>query len=174
MVGAPGAGKTHFATEFAAMFGAPRLSTELFRPFIDDEAVMRQAMLAVLPEMLRTKQTVIFDGPTDRRAWRAELTKIAREAGYKTLFVWVQTDQATAQARFLRVHRGEEAAFAERLRQFSAPHSSEPYIVISGRHTYNTQARTVLTRLSIGARPAPRPSIVTPITPARRSTIHVE
>ena len=136
MVGAPGAGKTQFATEFAKMFNAPMLSSDTLRELSSDDTL------------------IIFDGNTEKRAWRSDIAKVAREAGFKPLFVWVQTDPAMSRARWLRSHNGDEALFEQKLRTFSPPHASEPYMVISGRHTYNTQAKTLLKKLSDATRPA--------------------
>lgn len=154
MVGTPGAGKTQFATEFSHMFGAPLLSSDSLYNLSDDETAVQKTTVTILKELLKTRQTVILDGPTERRAWRSDIARAARDAGYKPLFVWVQTDPAMSRARWLRARRGEEALFDQKLRMFSPPHSSEPYMVISGRHTYNTQAKTLLKRLSETTRPA--------------------
>jgi hypothetical protein len=42
------------------------------------------------------------------------------------------------------------------LKQFSAPRSSESYVVISGRHTLSSQARTVLKQIGASRPEAPR------------------
>ncbi len=154
MVGAPGAGKTQFATEFAKMFNAPMLSSDTLRELSSDDALIHKAAIDLLRELLKPKQTIIFDGNTEKRAWRSDIAKVAREAGFKPLFVWVQTDPAMSRARWLRSHNGDEALFEQKLRTFSPPHASEPYMVISGRHTYNTQAKTLLKKLSDATRPA--------------------
>lgn len=169
MVGAPGAGKTHFANEFAKMFGAARLDSGVLKDLSNDEAAIRATSLKLLEQMLTTRQTIIFEGATEKRAWRSEIIRLARAAGYKVLFVWVQTDQITARTRWVRLHRQSEELFDEYFRQFSPPHPSEPYVVISGRHTYNTQARTVLKRLSESARPKTEPTI----QPRRTNMIRV-
>ncbi len=154
MVGAPGAGKTQFATEFAKMFNAPMLSSDTLRELSNDDTLIHKAAIDVLRELLKPRQTIIFDGNTEKRAWRSDIAKVAREAGFKPLFVWVQTDPAMSRARWLRSHNGDEALFEQKLRTFSPPHASEPYMVISGRHTYNTQAKTLLKKLSDATRPA--------------------
>lgn len=154
MVGIPGAGKTQFATEFAEMFHAPRLDSDILSELSGDAAAVDATAGTLLKELMKTRQTVVFEGATERRVWRAELMKLAQQAGYKVLFVWVQTDAVTAKQRWLKLRRKDEASFQHKLSQFSAPHTSEPYVVISGRHTYSTQARAVLTRLSATSRPS--------------------
>lgn len=161
MVGVPGAGKSQFAAEFSEMFHAPHLDSSILVALSDDEAAVNYASGALLKELMKTHQTIVFEGATEKRAWRVELAKTARAAGYKVLFVWVQTDLATAKMRWLKANDNDEATFDAKIKQFSPPHPSEPCVVISGRHTYNTQARTLLKRLadvrpnSIGTTPQP-------------------
>lgn len=146
MVGLPGSGKTQFAEQFADTFAAPCLSADQFVQLGGDSDATDAAVLTVLGEMMKTKQTIVFDGATYRRIARAELVKQARRHGYRVLFVWVQTDPATTKQRALKAMSLEE--FEQRCKRFSPPHELEPAVVISGRHTYSTQARTVLKRLT--------------------------
>lgn len=156
-VGVPGAGKSFFAQQFADMFGAPLITGDQFLALSNDPVLRHQAALAVLPEVMKTRQTIVFEGSTDRRTDRAELVKQARHAGYKVLFVWVQTDEATARQRSAKQRNLTDADYDQAVSRFSAPHHSEPYLVISGRHTYSTQAKAILKRLT-----APRPAITEP------------
>ena len=156
MVGAPGSGKTQFAVEFAKIFNSPVVSSRQFEVFTDNTKTISDATLSLLEEFLKTKQTVILDGSTDQRTNRMRINRLAREYGYKVLFVWVQTDPATAKHRWIKTYGGNEESFEQRLKQFSAPHSSESYIVISGRHTLSSQARTVLKQIGASRPEAPR------------------
>jgi len=164
MVGAPGSGKTQFAVEFAKIFNAPVVSSRQFEVFTDDTKTTSDATLAILEEFLKTKQTIILDGATDQRNNRMRISRLAREYGYKALFVWVQTDSVTAKRRWIKVYNGNDDSFDRRLKQFSAPHSSESYIVISGRHTFSTQARTVLKQLSASRPETPRRAVTNRIS----------
>lgn len=146
MVGMPGVGKTHFADQFAETFAAPFINQHLLEASGIDEPKASEISLKLLQEIMKTKQTAIYEGTTDRRVDRMELARAAREKGYKVLFVWVQTDPATAKQRALKQMPADTyERFAKR---FSAPHDSEPCVVISGRHTYATQAKTLLKRLT--------------------------
>ncbi|WP_457915742.1 AAA family ATPase [Candidatus Minimicrobia naudis] len=62
------------------------------------------ATLSLLEEFLKTKQTVILDGSTDQRTDCMRINRLAREYGYKVLFVWVQTDPATAKHRWIKAY----------------------------------------------------------------------
>ncbi len=160
-VGMPGAGKTQFSEQFAEMFGAPQLTTSSIAALTDDTKAMHDTIDMFLKEFMKTKQTIVYDGLTEKRVARAELVRAARMAGYKVLFVWVQTDLATAKSRWTKSRRADESEFEQLMRQFSAPHESEPFVVISGRHTYSTQAKTVLRKLT-----QPR-AVATPSTTPR-------
>ena len=59
MVGAPGAGKTQFATEFAKMFNAPILSSDTLRELSSDDTLIHKAAVDLLRELLKPKQTII-------------------------------------------------------------------------------------------------------------------
>ena len=147
-VGMPGAGKTQFSEKFAETFGAPILSTDKLSSLTGDDKLVQETSTELLKQFMKTKQTIVYDGATEKRVDRAELVHMAREAGYKVLFVWVQTDLATAQSRWTKSRHGDESKFEQLMRQFSAPHESESYVVISGRHTYSAQAKTVLRKLT--------------------------
>ena len=165
MVGMPGAGKTQFSEKFSETFGASRISIDSFLKLTPDRKLAHESSMEILQEFLKTKQTLVFDGDTEKRITRMELARAARMAGYKIMFVWVQTDLATAKLRWEKSHRGDDGEFEQLMNRFSAPHPSEPYIVISGRHTYSTQAKTVLRTLS-----EPRAASASVTPPAPRST----
>jgi len=165
-VGIPGSGKTHFAEQFAETFSAPLISHHRLQDISSDEKMINQTALTFMKEVMKTRQTIVFEGATDRRVERAELAKLARENGYKILFVWVQTDQNTARQRALK--QIDQDTYKHLTKRFSAPHRSENYVVISGRHTYATQAKTLLKKLTESraqASSAPKAGIV----PERRT-----
>ena len=175
MVGIPGAGKTHFAAQFAETFVAPFICHHGLQPLSNNDDAVHGATLDILKEVMKTKQTIVYEGETDRRVERMELARLARSQGYKVLFVWVQTDQATSQNRSKKSIPTE--LYQARLRTFSPPHESEPHIVISGKHTYSTQARTLLKRLTEQARPASNhkiTSLSTPAVPPRQASSRIK
>lgn len=151
MAGEPGAGKTYFAQQFADTFSAPLLSSHYFDAYEQDYTTVSQSMLQLLREVIKTDRTIICDGLASRRVERDALAKFAKKNGYKILFIWVQTDPDTAKRRALKV--SSSSTYESNLRRFSPPHESEPFIVISGKHTYATQAKTVLRHLAQLSRP---------------------
>lgn len=170
MVGVPGSGKSFFAEKFAETFHTPYACLEKFAAFTTDDAGAKELMNYQLDELLKTKQSVLVDGGTDMRTERLDLTRKARAAGYDTLTIWVQTDPVTAQSRSARAARVKHGVtldaeeYDKLARRFTAPNALEKPVVISGKHTYASQAKVVLKRLS-----APRASISTHAKPAARN-----
>jgi len=163
MVGIPGSGKSFFAEKFADTFHAPQVSLRTITSVVPDEATASKIAELQLKELLKTKQSIIVDGIAHSRAQRMELTKLAHDAGYDTLLVWVQTDPATAKARALKDKKQNVDEYDKQTKRFAAPLASEKPVVISGKHTYATQAKVVLKKLS-----NPRAEISTHSTPPVR------
>lgn len=163
-VGLPGAGKTRFSVQFSDMFTCPlvsydRIRRELFNEptFSDDEfSIIQRVADYQIQELLKTKKTIVVDGAANTRADRTVLRQMAHRHGYATLLVWVQTDPSTCEARSLAPRSAGEDTwrspmpkhiFTDLCRRLQPPAVQEQYVVISGKHTYSAQARTVLKRL---------------------------
>ncbi|MCA9340453.1 MAG: AAA family ATPase [Candidatus Saccharibacteria bacterium] len=157
MVGIPGSGKSYFAQRFAETFRAPFIDSLVLEQQSRDDAAAGTLIGYVLGELAKTGTTFIFEGNSDSRVRRTEFAMWARAHGYTPLFIWVQTDATTSLDRTLKARSLTKEAFAEALKGFSAPHTSEKPIVISGKHTYASQAKVVLKRLSEHNRPAAAP-----------------
>ncbi|MFZ1361208.1 MAG: AAA family ATPase [Candidatus Saccharimonadales bacterium] len=148
IVGVPGSGKTFFASQFSHTFNAPYLCTSDLLQFSNDERVLNGLWDFMLDKILQTKQTLLIEGTGAAISERRQLSERARNYGYQPLFVWVQTEPATAKQRAthgttrLSVHE-----FNEHASQFQPLQASEPYMVISGKHTYASQAKNVLKKL---------------------------
>lgn len=169
MVGAPGAGKTRFALQFAETFSAPFINDQPLRACATNPDEGSALGLEIIKQIMRTRETLVFEGELDMRIDRDALIKLAKTHGYKVLFVWVQADQQVAKARALKQIAVDE--YERRIKHFSAPHESEPYIVISGHHTHATQTRTVLAHLAKPRAQAPVQSRTTVArTTPRRAT----
>ncbi len=187
-IGHPGAGKSFFARQFADTFRAPLISFdeirhELFNEIShssDEDIIVARVAGLQLRELLKTKRTILIDGGHNPKISRIELAKLAREAGYSVLYIWVQTDEATSRKRSLKRNPNRDTdmfnrsltadEFDYQTRKFTAPSAKEPFVVVSGRHTYATQARIILKRLANNhesSRSAP-PARETPINSARR------
>lgn len=173
MVGIPGAGKSFFAEHFAQTFNAPIVSYDQLRVLLfsdptydtDEQKTIGQVANHMLLELFKSERTILYEGPSDLRTERSAISKLAREAGYETLFVWVQTESTSAKARALKSKdNGISSAedFNVRIKKFSAPHQSEHAVVISGKHTYASQLKIILKRLV-----EPRASLAGEPTPER-------
>lgn len=169
IIGTPGAGKTYFASKFADMFSAPFVESDKLRAAIatpptyspEEQHVVEYLSWLQISELLKTKKTFIVEGGTEAKVDRQNLAKLVRSHDYEPLFVWVQTDPLTARTRATkpsRVNRAKELILPEDrydhlVRRFTAPGESEKAVVISGKHTFASQARTVLRRLAQPNRP---------------------
>lgn len=165
MIGLPGSGKSFFARQFSETFSAPVISYDRLRHIIypetgygkDEQTLLQQVAYYETDELLKTQKTFILDGGGMARLQRVELRKKFRAAGYDLLLVWVQTDEDTAKYRSMKRssrHRNDQynrsltsEEYNQLARKFSTPLSKEPSVVISGKHTYPTQAKIVLKRL---------------------------
>lgn len=159
MVGIPGSGKTFFAEHFATTFNASLLSYEKLEEALFkvparssvEQAASRRVADYILEELLKSKQTVVFDGPAGTKTDRAHIFKLAKNAGYEPLLVWVQTESLAARARFTRKKTGTPLhtpkQFEDSLKRFTPPSSTEKVVVISGKHTYASQLKIILKHL---------------------------
>ena len=157
MVGVPGAGKTAFATQFARTFNSPFVDYAELRQLADNDELAYRFADHLIDQLLRTQQTILIDGPGDKLADRKEIVKIAKKHGYAPLFIWVQTEPTAAEYR--AVHAKDATMtkddFDARTAEFEFLTKGEPVLVISGKHTYPSQAKIVLKKLI-----TERPSVV--------------
>lgn len=167
-VGIPGSGKSFFAEHFADTFKAPIVSFDrLYQglSFNVDWKDIQKVANYMLDEMLKTKQTIIYEGPTDLKAYRTDISKKARNAGYEPLFIWIQTEPATARRRATKPTNNRPALtndqFDASLKRFNSPNQSEKAIVISGKYTYASQLKIVLKHLASEATKINKPNAQT-------------
>lgn len=146
MAGIPGSGKTSFAEQFAETFSAPFISYPQLLSISHDTSSASDIAIDLLIEVMKTRQAIIFEGETATAVKRAELTKFAQKHKYQVLFIWVQTDYSTAKARLAKQLSSSD--YDQLAEQFEPLEERENHVVISGRHTYSTQVRAVLKRLS--------------------------
>lgn len=171
MVGIPGSGKTYFAEKFSETFNTPYVSLhEIARVLGSNEkAVISSLADGQIDQLLKTRYSIVIEGGTDSRVERTELTKRLTRAGYQPLMVWVQTDTPTAKARAAKAGTTQTNRILSRdehdslVRHFTPPHVKDKSVVVSGKHTYASQVKIVLKRLS-----APRAEISTHSKPPTR------
>ena len=155
VVGIPGAGKTFFGHQFSTTFNAPYLRYDELYEFSQDHAVIDRIWDFTLDKLAQTKQTLLLEGPGVTKNERRQLSELAHAYGYQALFIWVQTEPGTAEMRATKgvgkikpLYPLNAKEFEERARTFENLSTYENYMVISGKHTYASQAKNVLQRLT--------------------------
>lgn len=173
VVGLPGAGKTFFARQFSDTFSAPFLELDYIEQHAMDATHARDTWRHVLDQLILTKQTLLVEGYSSTKNTRREFASFAREHGYQPLFIWVQTEVPTAKTRATKgvgknkptkLRSAEQ--FDTHVKQFEPLHISEPHVVISGKHTYATQAKNILKKLTETRRTDEQ----APVVPSRSTT----
>lgn len=145
--GAPCSGKTTFSKQFAAQFNATFYDLDLLQ---QEHNLSRQFILLLVAEVAKTGATLVIEGGNDTERDRRELAEILRNAGYTPSLVWIQTDVSTIRMRLknkLKSVEKAKAAYDNRIKVLEAPSDAEAPIVLSGKHTYRTQLKQVLTQL---------------------------
>lgn len=155
MVGIPGAGKSYFAEHFGNTFHAPVINTGRIRQSLGQdvsEETVEQTAKLMLEELVKTNATIVYDGTSDTRASRLELSRFAHSVNYLPVFVWVQTDSIEAARRATNPRKADgyltDEEFEKAVRRFKVPVATEKPVVISGKHTYVSQLKNVLKYLA--------------------------
>jgi predicted kinase len=166
VVGLPGSGKSFFATQFAKTFGTAIVSEDKIRWMLfahhthneNENSIVGQISGMMAAELFKPRKTFVLDGGYNDRDSRATLAASARKAGYEVMTIAVQIDTPTAKSR--AAHRDARKLsdrykqplppreFATQAKKYQAPlRIDRTAVVISGKHTYSTQARTVLRKM---------------------------
>ena len=146
--GAPCSGKTTFAEKFAKKFGLAWYDID---EIMDENGFARQTMLSVLEYIMRTRQTILIEGGLSTESNRTELRNLVRKCGYEPALIWVQTDVSTIRSRLKTKYRSVAKAkqhFNDKTSEMEAPADYEKPIILSGKHTFETQARHAITGLA--------------------------
>lgn len=165
LYGFPGAGKTFFARQLceqliAAHVQGDRIRAELFeKPTYqkDENHIVSSLMNYMASEFLGAGVSVVYDANAMRAAQRRTLRNMASKAGAETVLVWLQIDIESAFMRAAqRDRRKTDDRYAQSLdrttfEQLSGamqnPNLTENYLVVSGKHVFNTQKSAILRRL---------------------------
>ena len=165
LYGYPGAGKTNFARQLtdyilAAHVQGDRIRSELFeKPRFDKQEndIVTHLMRYMTSEFLQAGVSVVYDANAMRHGERRQLRELAAKAKAEVILVWLQIDPESALARLsMRDRRKSDDKYAvsynrqtfkNYLMQMQNPQESENYIVISGKHTFNTQRSAVTKRM---------------------------
>lgn len=165
LYGFPGAGKTYFARQLcehvqAAHIQADRIRSELFeQPRYDKQEndVVAQLMNYMTTEFLAAGISVVYDTNAFRAAQRHALRDMTRKAKAQPLLVWLQIDAETSFVRGTKRDRRraddkyaatyDRTTFDTVVGHMQNPVPTEDYVVISGKHSFNTQYSAVSKKL---------------------------
>ena len=146
--GAPCSGKTAFAEKFASKYGLAFFN-------IDEIAVKgafsRPNVLLLLEQIAKTKATVVIEGGIGTEKKRAEVNDVFKKSGYDVSLIWIQTDVNTLRARMKKRYKTvaeAKIAFDDAAAKLEAPTEAEKPIILSGKHTFETQTKHVLAGLA--------------------------
>ena len=144
--GAPCSGKTTFCEKFSQRFKAPYYDLAALR----DEADFTEKQLHIILEVIaKAGQNIVIEGGLDTESERNAVRRLLKSCGYTPALVWIQTDINTIKSR-LRVKLGSvtkaKEEYDHRISIMEAPADKEHAIVLSGKHTFDTQIAHVLPR----------------------------
>ncbi len=166
LYGMPGSGKTFFARQLAEQLTAAhvqgdRIRDELFEsPTYSKEEnhIVSSLMSCMAGEFLHAGISVIFDTNAMRLTQRRALRNLAIKSGAQTVLLWIQIDPDSAFKRASHRDRRKQddhyaqdmdpGTFRELLGGMQNPDLTEHYLVLSGKHVFNTQKNAVIRYLT--------------------------
>ena len=146
--GAPCSGKTTFSKKFAKKFGLAYYDLD---ELAEKNNFSRANILVILDEILKTGQTILVEGGLKTENDRTEIRNLLRNHDYEPSLIWIQTDIATIRTRLKSKYKNVAKAkevYDEAVNAIEAPTEVERPIILSGKHTFETQTRHVITGLA--------------------------
>ena len=146
--GAPGSGKTTFAEKFARKYNLAYYNLDEIRA---EYGFTHEAVLSILEIITKAKQSIVIEGELRTEKERTEIRNILRAQGYKPTLVWVQTDFATIKMRLKSKHKTVKKAketYDTAVAEMESPADFEKPVILSGKHTFETQTKHVLAGLA--------------------------
>ncbi len=146
--GAPRSGKTTFAEKFGKRFKLAVYDLEALKK---EHGFSHREILVILAQILKTKQTIVVEGELSTEKERIEMRNLLRENGYEPALVWIQTDVATIRTRLKSKFKSVSKAkdfYDAAVAAVEAPNENERAIILSGKHTFETQARHTIAGLA--------------------------
>ncbi len=165
LYGFPGSGKTYFARQLADSLKGVHLQSdkvrnELFEdPRYDKQEteIVSHLMLYMAEEFLRAGLSVVYDADCSRAKDRRDIREVAYSTKALPMLVWLQIDIESAFSRVVKRDKRktddkyakpmDRTSFEELINKMQNPTQSEEYVVISGKHHYQTQQNAVTKRL---------------------------
>jgi predicted kinase len=162
--GIPGSGKSYVAHQLSNLTGAAHISAERLRyelfetPQHDksEHQLIGQLMNYMTEEFIKSGVSVIYDMSASRLTDRKAIRELAKKLHTKELVIWLQVDIDTAWARSKKRDRRKAEdkyasdltpdLFKQYVRIMQNP-NNEDYLVVSGKHQFNSQKNAILRRL---------------------------
>ena len=167
VVGIPSSGKTFFARQFSDTYkffyidnGRNEVELEALSNSFDDISIVANKITNnTLEQALKCYKHVMLEGSYYSLKERREIISKAKKAGFGTLIVWVQTDEATAEHRALnRDRRRADDKYSLQINkeQFDNLNKSfqkldpknESFVVVSGKHDFKSQSVILLKKIA--------------------------
>ena len=148
LFGAPCSGKTTFGQRFAEKY---HLAYYNFDELAEEYKFSREVILIILEQILKTNQNIIFEGGLNTEKQRMEVRNTIRNSSYEPALIWIQTDIATIRNRLKNKFRSVKKArefYDSAIKAIEAPAETEHAIILSGKHTFETQTKHVITGLA--------------------------
>jgi predicted kinase len=148
LFGVPCSGKTTFAEKFAKKFDLAFYDLDGIK---EENGLSNDVILLILEQVLKTKHTIILEGCLETERERIQVRNLLREYGYTPALIWFQTDMATVRRRLkmrLKSVSKAKAAYEDAVARLEAPSDTEHPIVLSGKHTFETQTKHVISGLA--------------------------
>lgn len=165
LYGYPGSGKTYFSRQLcedlnAAHLQGDRIRYELFeKPRYDrqENQIVAHIMDYMSEEFLNAGISVVYDADCSRIGQRRVVRDLARKSKAQSVMIWLQIDLESAFARIAHRDRRksddkfsapiDRKTFDEITGKMQNPTPTEDYIVISGKHYYQTQRSAVMKKM---------------------------
>ncbi len=165
LYGYPGSGKTYLSRQLSEVINAVHLDSERIRqelfshPVYDlpENKKLWQIMNYLAEKFLSVGVSVIFDYNVGKSFQRHQLTSLARKHAATNLVVWQQIDPETAYSRNRRRDKRKSDdkysvvispdVFKSMISSMQNPTNSEDYVVVSGKHVFQTQKNAVLNKM---------------------------
>lgn len=165
LYGLPGSGKSFVSRQLSEILGLAHLSSDRIRYELFDEPrhdkaehqVVTNLMNFMTEQFLNAGVSVVYDMSVSRLVDRRALRDLARRHNAKELMVWIQIDPETAFSRSANRDRRkaddhyasalDQPTFEQYMRVMQNP-QNENYLVISGKHLFNSQKTAIVRRLS--------------------------